>query len=419
MLFLLRIFQTLLRRPSPTTRSSDIALHFPPLPCAAYLVRYYGTVLVMRRPLATGCIRKIPHTQQMRSFLVLSSLKKNHFCFFVNLQRSLSSKRAVDRSSCCHPPATLNLKVAVATVAMPRRKEEEKRNALVLVLGDVGRSPRMQYHCLSLLSNGYSVDLLGYEGSALVAPLERALHSGSFNLRTFSNSKNGKAHGSGGGLLGMLYYYASRAATLVKETVSRSVGCKYDVIVLQNPPALPTIFIGYVLSVLCGKVLLVDRSVLIVDWHNFGYTMFEENKKMMRAVVMAYEVLLGNFCPSGSLCVTEGMKTELSKKLGVSRNVTVLHDRPPAIFKRVAVEEAHDMFKRLRLDFSEATDKWGGNVEEGGTLFTAVDSVSVVVWLRPALCFVLPRFSLFCVRLLVFSYHSLSLSLSYTPTHAQ
>ena len=34
----------------------------------------------------------------------------------------------------------------------------------VIVLGDLGRSPRMQYHCLSLLQNDLSVELIGYDG---------------------------------------------------------------------------------------------------------------------------------------------------------------------------------------------------------------------------------------------------------------
>ncbi len=34
----------------------------------------------------------------------------------------------------------------------------------VVVLGDAGRSPRMQYHCLSLVQQKYTVDLIGYGG---------------------------------------------------------------------------------------------------------------------------------------------------------------------------------------------------------------------------------------------------------------
>ena len=34
----------------------------------------------------------------------------------------------------------------------------------VLVLGDIGRSPRIQYHAISLAKNGGLVDLIGYVG---------------------------------------------------------------------------------------------------------------------------------------------------------------------------------------------------------------------------------------------------------------
>lgn len=36
------------------------------------------------------------------------------------------------------------------------------RHVMVVVLGDLGRSPRMQYHALSLAKNGFSVTLLGF-----------------------------------------------------------------------------------------------------------------------------------------------------------------------------------------------------------------------------------------------------------------
>jgi len=38
----------------------------------------------------------------------------------------------------------------------------KKRNACVIVLGDIGRSPRMQYHAQSLLEENYHVDVIGY-----------------------------------------------------------------------------------------------------------------------------------------------------------------------------------------------------------------------------------------------------------------
>ena len=37
----------------------------------------------------------------------------------------------------------------------------------VVVLGDVGRSPRMQYHSLSLIGEGFVVDLVGFGGMSV------------------------------------------------------------------------------------------------------------------------------------------------------------------------------------------------------------------------------------------------------------
>lgn len=42
------------------------------------------------------------------------------------------------------------------------RQTGRARHVVVVVLGDVGRSPRMQYHALSLAQSGFSVTLLGF-----------------------------------------------------------------------------------------------------------------------------------------------------------------------------------------------------------------------------------------------------------------
>ncbi|KAJ2492972.1 Tuberous sclerosis 2-like protein [Coemansia sp. RSA 2050] len=59
------------------------------------------------------------------------------------------------------------------SIAQPSGNRSGRRVA-VLVLGDIGRSPRMQYHALSLAKAGHSVDLIGYPGST---PMESVLAS--------------------------------------------------------------------------------------------------------------------------------------------------------------------------------------------------------------------------------------------------
>lgn len=41
----------------------------------------------------------------------------------------------------------------------------------MVVVGDVGRSPRMQYHALSLAKEGFDVNVIGYGGSEPIPEL--------------------------------------------------------------------------------------------------------------------------------------------------------------------------------------------------------------------------------------------------------
>lgn len=45
-----------------------------------------------------------------------------------------------------------------------KRYNPGKNRVSVVVLGDIGRSPRTQYHAISLSKNGFNVDLFGYKG---------------------------------------------------------------------------------------------------------------------------------------------------------------------------------------------------------------------------------------------------------------
>lgn len=46
------------------------------------------------------------------------------------------------------------------------RKKNTKPRICIVVLGDVGRSPRMQYHALSCAKAGFQVELLGFGGNS-------------------------------------------------------------------------------------------------------------------------------------------------------------------------------------------------------------------------------------------------------------
>lgn len=60
----------------------------------------------------------------------------------------------------------LTFLVASLLLFPSRYRPAAKRHvtAQVLVLGDIGRSPRMQYHALSIAKHGGTVELIGYHG---------------------------------------------------------------------------------------------------------------------------------------------------------------------------------------------------------------------------------------------------------------
>lgn len=55
----------------------------------------------------------------------------------------------------------------------------DKKRVCIVVLGDIGRSPRMQYHALSFMNEGYFVDIIGYFGSE---PLEELKNNDNVNI---------------------------------------------------------------------------------------------------------------------------------------------------------------------------------------------------------------------------------------------
>lgn len=53
----------------------------------------------------------------------------------------------------------------VIWIAFKPRKRISLRSVAILVLGDIGRSPRMMYHAQSFAENGFTTNLIGYGGT--------------------------------------------------------------------------------------------------------------------------------------------------------------------------------------------------------------------------------------------------------------
>ncbi|KAH7031634.1 family 1 glycosyltransferase [Microdochium trichocladiopsis] len=210
----------------------------------------------------------------------------------------------------------------------------------ILVLGDIGRSPRMQYHAISVAKHGGHVDLIGYNESSLHPDLSnsanvrvRALAPPPAALRTkslpFLVTGPLKVLWQVGTLIWMLAYQAPAAKWLL----------------VQNPPSIPTLAIAMLVSIL-------RNTQLVIDWHNYGWTILAGTKGPNHPFVeisKVYECVMGQVAPTVNITVTAAMAAQLKEEpYKVTAPIVTLHDRPAAIFKPVkAPSERRAFLERL------------------------------------------------------------------------
>ncbi|PRW56830.1 chitobiosyldiphosphodolichol beta-mannosyltransferase-like isoform X1 [Chlorella sorokiniana] len=215
--------------------------------------------------------------------------------------------------------------------------------AWVMVLGDVGRSPRMQYHASSLCKTpGYEVTLIGYQGAALVEELKAPAGDGRLTLAYLPDLPAALRR-----LPHVLQLAAKALFQLLTMLWLLLVALpRPDVILLQLPPALPTMLV-------CRLAALRHRARLVFDWHNFAYTLMAIGMGRGHPVVRLaekYERQWGRSADA-SLCVTRAMQRELAKGWRVP--ATVFYDRPPDFFRPASLEQTHTLLLKLAPALSQ------------------------------------------------------------------
>ena len=116
---------------------------------------------------------------------------------------------------------------------------------------------------------------------------------------------------------------------------------KPDVILVQNPPAVPTLLIALAAARL-------RRARLVVDWHNLAWAVLALGVGAGHpAVALArwYERTLGRRADA-HLCVSDALRAELANRFHIAP-VAVLRDRPAARFAPLAAEARRVMRRRL------------------------------------------------------------------------
>jgi beta-1,4-mannosyltransferase len=206
----------------------------------------------------------------------------------------------------------------------------------IVVLGDLGNSPRMQYHALALATTLAEVDLIGYAGSPL---RQRAAAHPHIRVHRLRAPRRLEPHVPRA-------LFVARAAWRVAVLWVRLLWLliaarRADVVLVQNPPAIPTLLVALV-------AVRLRSAKLIIDWHNFGYAMLALRLGPEHLVVRAarrYERFAGRLA-DGHLCVSRAMQSELAERWGI--RAAVCYDRPAEAPGPTPLAVRRDLFARLR-----------------------------------------------------------------------
>lgn len=201
----------------------------------------------------------------------------------------------------------------------------ESVSVQVLVLGDIGRSPRMQYHALSVARHGGRVDLIGYHESP---PHPDILANPRIKIYPLAPPPSLLKYQSIPFIIAGPLKVLWQVWTLIRVLGYQTPPARW--LLVQNPPSIPTLAIALLISVL-------RNTHLMIDWHNYGWTILAGTKGREHPFVKiskAYECALGQAAPTANITVTHAMKRQLERApYNVKAPFLTLHDRPASIFQ--------------------------------------------------------------------------------------
>ncbi|KAM9125661.1 chitobiosyldiphosphodolichol beta-mannosyltransferase isoform 2-T3 [Pangshura tecta] len=246
----------------------------------------------------------------------------------------------------------------------PAEPEQARGRVCVAVLGDLGRSPRMQYHALALARHGHGVTLLGFLSTK---PHSDILHNEKIHIVSISELK--------------VLQVGPKIFQYIMKVIAQAIQLFYTMlkidhpsyILLQNPPGLPSIAVTWM-------VCLVRRSKLIIDWHNYGYTIMSLIHGKNHVIVQIaewYEKLFGRLSDY-NFCVTNAMKEDLQMNCNIKTdsihpdveksafteldirngNVTQVKERPALLISSTSWTEDEDFSILLKAleDYEECVN---------------------------------------------------------------
>lgn len=225
---------------------------------------------------------------------------------------------------------------------MASRKFDD--NFCVIVLGDIGRSPRVTNHIVELSENTQSsIDVFCYENTSLPPSLLKQ----KINIYRLSYT-----------LLGIAKYLPSLFYVILRFIIESlqifyflffKSKKRYGYILVQNPPSFHIMMILHIYKV-------IKNCSIIIDMHNYGYTLYQTNNQLIKRILKFLEIFWLKLTGNSYLVVSKAMSQELETTWGLT-NVVVLYDKPnKTLFKPITLMEKHyflEQFVEFKTDRQE------------------------------------------------------------------
>lgn len=204
----------------------------------------------------------------------------------------------------------------------------------------------MQYHAVSLAEGGGEVDLIGLEGAP---PTVAVSENPRIHVhRLADRSVSARARGGVGRFVMASMFRAARQAFRLWRVLMRVP--KPDTILVQNPPAVPTLGVAWLVAKLRG-------ARLVIDWHNLSHTVaairLGERHRAVRALARSERRWARR--AGAHLAVSRAMADWLQREYGV--RATVVYDRPPQIFLRPSAADGDALWAKVAASAGLGPDR--------------------------------------------------------------
>ncbi|KAG7741196.1 hypothetical protein KL923_001837 [Ogataea haglerorum] len=230
-----------------------------------------------------------------------------------------------------------------------RRAGPSGNDVAVIVLGDLGHSPRMAYHVRSLVKNGRFVHLCGYLESTLpdflydddtvdlyeIPVIRRRTWMPYLLFAAFK-------------VVAQWWELARLLSTVIDENT--------EYVLVQNPPSIPVLAVTVFLrKTICPHVKIV------VDWHNLNFSVlnlkYRNEKHLAVQLLRNYEKYMGRLADY-HFTVTGKLREYLQEEFGIDgTRISVVHDRPSDEFVPLKGNRMETVRELAVLDGFQDADK--------------------------------------------------------------